>query len=260
MSDLGDFQDAFCAALEGRGDRLAPWLGGADEAPGLSVYRNTVVKGSVDALAATYETVAQLVGEAWFRAAAVAYVRDRPPTRPSLMDYGDDFADWLAAFPPAQDMRYLADVARLDRLWMDAYFAPDADPLPATALANLGPDDLARQTARLHPSARLAVFGRNIVSLWLAHRTDRGLEGFELSDEGERALVFRPALDVDVRRLEPAAFAFLDACREGACLLEAGERALTLDPAADLALIVAWAIEAGVFSALDPIDGKETPR
>ena len=79
MSELLAFQDAFVAALAGDGARLSPWLVSSDaDAPGLAVYRNTIAKGCVDALAANFPTVQSMVGEDWFRAAAAlfAYLGD----------------------------------------------------------------------------------------------------------------------------------------------------------------------------------------
>lgn len=254
MPELSAFQEAFCAALEGRSGTLAPWLPADPEPPGLSVYRNTVVKGSVDALAATHETVVRLVGEDWFRAAAIAYVRASPPTQPSLLAYGCDFAEWLAAFPPAQDAPYLAGIAGLDRLWQDAYFAAEAEPLGPEAFAGLTEADLARLSARLHPSVGLAAFDQNLVSLWLAHHgSDEALEGFELIDAPEQALVVRRGLEVEVRRIDGAAHAFLAACAAGESLTAAAERALAADPAADFPQIIGLTLAAGAFRALEPV-------
>lgn len=251
MPELSAFEDAFCTALHGQSAALAAWLPPDGEAPGLSVYRNTVVKGAVDALAATYRTVEQLVGEDWFRAGAVAYATAQPPVRASLLDYGRDFPDWLASLPPAQDTPYLAPVAQLDWLWQEAYFAPDASPLAPEGLAELGASDLGSIGVRLHPSARLAAFDQNIASLWLAHQPAlASLEGFELVDEVERVLIVRPALQVDVRRLDGATFAFLASCDAGESLQAAAERALAADPAADFPQIIVTGLNAGVFAAL----------
>jgi hypothetical protein len=253
MPELTAFEDAFCAALAGQPMALALWRPPHGEAPGLSVYRNTVAKGSVDALAATYRTVVQLVGEDWFRGAAVAYVTARPPTKPSLLDYGADFPDWLEEFPPAQDTPYLARVAHIDHLWREAYFAPDAAPLAADAFAALEASEFGSLHIRLHPSARLAAFDQNIVSLWLAHQAPTpALDGFELVDTPERVLIVRPALEVDARILDGAAFAFLASCAAGDSLQAAAERALATDPRADFPRIIATGLEAGVFAALAP--------
>lgn len=251
MPDLSTFQDDFCAALEGQPHRLRSWLGDDREPAGLSVYQNTVVKGCVDALAGIYGTVLQLVGEDWFRAASIEYVRGHPPAGPSLLDYGAAFPHWLSEFPPAEDAPYLAKVARLEWLCNEAYFAADAESLSAKAFGGLGERDLARHAAKLHPSARLASFDQNIVGLWLAHRPPGdGLEDFQLVETTDQALVIRRDFEIEVRPLGDGAYGFLTACSEGASLLEAAERAFVADASADLPRIIADAFELGAFSAL----------
>ena len=113
MSELETFQDAFMAALDARtAAPIAGWLPGGDgggeaEPAGLAVYRNTIAKGCVDALAANFPTVARLVGDDWFQAAAALFARDTPPASAALLAYGEAFADWLEHFPPAGDLPYL---------------------------------------------------------------------------------------------------------------------------------------------------------
>ena len=81
-SDLGQFQNAFVEALRTRTTApIAAWLPeGEVEPAGLAVYRNTVAKGCVDALAANFPTVASLVGDEWFRAAPALSAAEHPPT------------------------------------------------------------------------------------------------------------------------------------------------------------------------------------
>ena len=109
MSELQRFQDAFVAALAQRSVApIAGWLPeGEDQPAGLAVYRNTIAKGCVDALAANFPTVASLVGDDWFRAAAALFARERPPAGAALLAYGEAFPDWLERFPPADDLPYL---------------------------------------------------------------------------------------------------------------------------------------------------------
>lgn len=255
MLELSAFQNAFCSALKGKSAKLAAWGLSNGEAPGLSVYRNSVAKASADALAATYRTVEQLVGEDWFRAAAVVYATDHPPVHPSLLDYGGSFPEWLASFPPAQDTPYLAQVAEIDKLWLEAYFAPDAEPLAPAAFSRLRPSELGRLSARLVPSARLAAFDQNIVSLWLAHHDlAASPDGFELTDAPERMLIARPFMEVEVWLLDAAGYAFFGSCAAGDSLLTAVDRMLATNPTADLAWIIATALEAGVFTALAPVE------
>ena len=57
---LSTFQDGFSAALLGP-PADAPWLSALESQPGFAVYRNTVLKGCIDALQANYPTVCQLL-------------------------------------------------------------------------------------------------------------------------------------------------------------------------------------------------------
>lgn len=248
------FHEAFAAALAGDDAALAPWWGDAERgAAGLAVYRNTVARGCIDALAALYPTVAGAVGEAWFTAAAGRYAREHPPVKPSLLDYGEGFAGWLADFPPAAALPYLADLARLDRMWTEAHVAADAVPLDAAAFAALGATDYGRLRATLHPSARIAWFGDGAPSLWRALRDPtRGDGELELGEAAEGVLVVRPALEVESRVLGVAGFVLLAACRDGKALGEAAAAALAVEPETDLAAVFAGLITAGAFAALEP--------
>ncbi|MFZ0267659.1 putative DNA-binding domain-containing protein [Caulobacter sp.] len=251
MSELGQFQDAFATALAQRTSApITAWLpDGEAEAAGLAVYRNTIAKGCVDALAANFPTVASLVGDDWFRAAAAQFAREHPPTGAALLAYGEAFADWLERFPPAGDLPYLPAMARLDRMWTTALFAPEAEPLRAEAFA-LAPDVLAAARPRLHPSLAFARFDSGLPGLWLAAREPEPGE-IELIDDPQAVLIVRPGDAVHCRLLDPAGFAFLAAARDGASLGEAITAAGEAAPTADLATLFAALIADGVFSGLD---------
>ena len=65
------------------------------------------------------------------------HVRATPPTSPLLFEYGRDFPDFIERYEYAQSMPWLADVARIERAWLDAYHAADAEPLAPQALASI---------------------------------------------------------------------------------------------------------------------------
>ena len=115
---LSDFQDGLASALlPPPGASVPPpaWLDALLAQPGFAVYRNTVVKGCIDALQANYPAVHALVGSDWLRATAHAFVHEHPPTDGRLMGYGAGFAEFLEGFGPAANLPYLGAVARLDR-------------------------------------------------------------------------------------------------------------------------------------------------
>jgi hypothetical protein len=248
---LATFQDAFAAAL------LAPapasGLPGISSQPGFAVYRNTVMKGCIDALQANYPAVARLVGEEWFRAAAAVYARASLPRHPSLLDYGGGFAEFLAGFAPAAELPYLADVARLDRFWTEAHTARDEEPISAAAVASLSRDELARTALRPHASARWAWFGEQpAYTIWQLNHVapdEAAATGTPLEWRGEGALILRPHASVQHIELDAAGCAFLDACAKGSDLATAALEALAREPRADLAQLMQRLLEAGAFGS-----------
>jgi hypothetical protein len=258
-SALATFQDAFARALLAADPAAdaAAGIGALAAQPGFAVYRNTVMKGCIDALQANYPAVARLVGEEWFRAAAAVFVREALPAQPTLLDYGAGFAEFLSSFAPAAELPYLADVARLDRRWSEAHIAADAPLLDAAALAALAPEAMSHRRLRLHPAARwlwrdeLPVF-----SIWSRNRAGDADLG-DLAWHGEGALLTRPRDEVLHGPLCAAGAAFLDACARGEVLRDAVTAALDTDGQADLAVLTDQLLQAGAFSALEPIDHEE---
>ena len=84
----------------------------------MTVYRNTVMRGWIDALAANYPTILKLVGNEWFEAAASEFCRRHHSNTPVLAELGASFPSFIAEFPPAFDLPYLSEVANIDRNWM----------------------------------------------------------------------------------------------------------------------------------------------
>ncbi len=82
---MNTFQQSFAQALlhPGAADPAAVAMAAVLQQPAFSVYRNTVLKGCIDALEANYPTVARLVGSEWFRsvAALVAVAGDITSSR-----------------------------------------------------------------------------------------------------------------------------------------------------------------------------------
>src|ERR1700740_665259 len=120
-----------------------------------NVYRNNVTVSLIDALAAGYPAVQRIPGVDFFRARARFPVGATPLTSRLLFEYGRDFPAFIAAYDYAQGMPWLADVARIERAWLDAYHAADAPPLPAAALAQVPADRLGDTIFRAPPTTRI---------------------------------------------------------------------------------------------------------
>jgi Putative DNA-binding domain len=262
-SQLRAFQDGFAAALmapagpAGGASDIPPEIARLVAQPGFAVYRNTVQKGCIDALQANFPAVSRLVGDEWFRAAAGVYARAHLPRQPSLLDYGTDFADFLATFEPAAQLPYLAGVARLDRFWIEAHVARNEIPVAAAAVAQFAAGELARVVLHPHAAARWAWFDdAPIFSIWGRNRTadsvvsDAASLAPALAWAAEGMLITRPRGAVLWTPLEKPGCAFLDACAAGGTLAAAATAALDADPQADLAALLAHMLDAGAFGRL----------
>jgi Putative DNA-binding domain len=104
-----------------------------------NVYRNNVTVSLINALAAAFPATLRITGVDFFRAMARFYVRATPPTSPLLFEYGQDFPDFIERYEYAQSVPWLADVARIERAWLDAYHAADVQPLRPHELAAIPP-------------------------------------------------------------------------------------------------------------------------
>jgi hypothetical protein len=213
----------------------------ADDADGgdcLAIYRNSVCANYRKALGATYRVVSQLVGEPFFHAAVDAYVRATPSTGGDLNVYGESFAEFLAAYPHAEDLPYLPDVARLEWAIDEASRAADADGTPEAILDALATIPDQRITAlgfALDPSCRLLASPYPVLRIWQVHQP-----GFA----GDMAVAFDAATDhllarreagvVVVLRLTPGDFALLQALAGGEDLAAALDAAVAAEPAFDL--------------------------
>ena len=227
--------------------------------PGFAVYRNTVMKGCIDALQANFPTIERLVGEEWLRAAAGVFARGQLPSQPSLLLYGEAFPSFLAAFEPAREIPYLADVARVDRLWTEAHVAADAPVLDAATLAALPPSAMSSSALRLHPAARWAWSDDwPIHTLWSRNRPDDADPGASMEWTGEGVLVTRPLGPVRVEAFARGGVALLDACAAGASIEGAVQCALEAQPDVDFTALVQQLLQAGAFSGLQPIATKES--
>lgn len=200
------------------------------------IYRNNVLSSLLDALADTFPVTRQLVGNDFFRAMAMPYVRSTPPRMPVLAYYGDSFPKFIAHFEPARPVPYLADLAALEWARTKAYHAADVTALSheAVVAALSSGDDAVKIIVTCHPSVSVTNSPYAVMSLWAAHQSERSIKDVAVN-VAESAIVLREELDVLVVRLRPNSAIFVSALLEGIDLESAA--ALAHDTAYDFNLV-----------------------
>lgn len=211
---------AFAAALLAPDLPLPPGLidpEGRAAPKRFAVYRNNVVVSLTKALEEGFPAVRRLVGDEFFAAMAGEFLRAHPPRSPMLMLYGDEFADFLAGFPPVARLGYLPDVARLEMALRHSYHAADAPAVAPEALAALGLEALMGRAVRLAPALRVLMSDWPVVSIWRAQMQD----GPPPAMRAEAALILRPGFDPAPHVLPASGPAVIRALTGGQTLAEA---------------------------------------
>lgn len=206
-----------------------------------AVYRNNVVTSLVDVLSGTFPVVEQLVGAAFFCAMAREFVTRHPPTLPVMALYGEPFSDFIAAFPPAGSVPYLADMARLEYAIQTSRHSADSLPISTDRLAHLVDDQAALAHTGLQLAAAVRVLTSNfaVASIWHAHQdnTQTRLSQINLN-QPETVMLSRPALDVELHIIDAGAAQFISNLSQAIPLAQSTETAVPFDPAAVLQLLV----------------------
>src|SRR5258706_8959829 len=116
MPGLADIQAAVRDALV-RGDRsaAAPMLsGGARPEHRLAFPQRHYAASLTGALLDRFRATVWLVGSELVTDAAASFIREQPPSKPCIAEYGESFPQHLGARPAAAALPYLSQFAELE--------------------------------------------------------------------------------------------------------------------------------------------------
>ncbi|SIQ60021.1 hypothetical protein SAMN05880590_105334 [Rhizobium sp. RU35A] len=252
-----DSQNAFASALLHPDQPLPHGIttarGTADPLR-FAIYRNNVHVSLTMALAQRFPVTQRLVGSDFFTGMARVYAADHKPASPLMMHYGDDFPTFIAAFPPAASVAYLADVARIEVAWSEAYHAADGPPVEIAQLAAIAPERIADLVVIPHFSTRLVRSDFPVGSIWSAHQGETVMPVCEW--RAEAVLIVRPEMQVEIRILPEGDGEFLACLLGGATLGEAAEAAFAVAADFDFGSALTGLTMLGAFSAFEPSEGE----
>lgn len=219
----------------------------AEAARRFAVHRNNVTASLTRALAARFPVVEALVGAAFFAAMARDFIDADPPDSPLLFRYGARMPAFIARFPPAAALPWLACVARIEVARGEAFHAADAAPVaPARLAAAAAAGGDIRLT--LHPSLRLLWSPHPAAAIWAAHQPGGDLR---VTAAGPQAVLIgrRPDFAVATEPLDPADHALAAALAAHGSLARAAAAA---PPGHDPAPLLARLIGHGLVTDARP--------
>jgi hypothetical protein len=239
MRELAALQALFGAGLDASApsrDTLQLFHGEPEQAGRrFGIYRGNAAANGAKAMAATFPVVKKIVGAEFFAGLTREYQSRHPSQHGDLNEYGQAFAGFLAVFPPASEIPYLADVARLEWLVHRAHYAADPGPFDPARLASISPEQQLRLRPCLHPACGILHSAYPLSRIWQVHQDSfDGEFTVDFSQAPSYALVYRRHFRVDVAQVGDAAAAFLAASLAGATLEIALSAAQAHDASFDL--------------------------
>jgi len=232
---------------------------GLDPAARVGIYRHHAFATLGDALRTTFPVVCRLLDKRFFAYAAHEYLREHPPHSRCLVEYGADFADFLARFAPCQRLPYLADVARFEWALNIASTVRKATSLQAETLAAVPPGEAAYIAFRLQPSLSYFASPWPIDTIWQANQEGE-VPPIDLASGGASLEIRRAGEAVVWRRLDPGTFAFRTALADGLVLAAAMSAATLRDPAFDLTVALRHVFSEGLAVGFVISPKQEIPR
>ena len=207
---------------------------GLSAARRLQVYRNNVLASLTDVLEAIHPVVAKLVGDGFFQYAAHEFIHRNPSRSGDLHDFGSTFSGFLQEFPPAQQLPYLGDVARLEWLYHEVYHAAEQAPLDFEALARVPPDRYEDLCFDLHPAVRLLHSPYPLLRIWQTNQDDYDGDQQVSLDAGATRLLIVRREEVEFHELPQGEFVLLEHLATGDRLATAAAAAAATDDGFDL--------------------------
>ncbi len=209
----------------------------------LDVYADMYFYRIRDCLKEDFTAVRAVIGDDAFHNLITDYLIAHPPTHFSLRYAGQQLPAFVRGHALAARWPYLPDLAALEWAILDAFDAPDAEPLDAAALASVPQERWPELRLQLTPSLRLLRLD------WPVHEVWKQAQGDEQPEEPQPAptalRVWRQDLRVFHRPMDATEDAALRAVNDGAPFADVCERIVACESEAHgadraLALLGEW--------------------
>ena len=223
----------------------------------LEIYRHNVFANLRGALRDVFPVVQRIVGEAFFQHAADSFIRRTPSTSGDLNQFGREWPAFLAAYPHAQELPYLADVARLEWAWHECFHAADAALIDINRLATIDPADHGALVFVLHPALRLLSSPYPLLQIWRINQPEYWGEMDVDWDQADEYLLVRRdvneggTMGVAIQAVSTSASRFLRALQERYTLETAATLALEADAEFNLQAFLLESVQSGIITSFE---------
>lgn len=254
---LSDFQALFQARiLAGSGAEDAPLLAtlrdsdkGAAREELLQVYQSGYRLRLEGFLYEDHPGLQELIGDEAFEALARDYVEANPPTNRNARWYTTGLPEYMQTHPRWREDSKALSMARFERAMVNAFDAPDAQPLPIQALADFPPEDSPRFVFAFHPSLVVLELAAGTLAAYAGPADDEeepvDAPDPDPADGVETVAIWRRHDETAYRELEPDEFLALTEARAGhafgdICQMAAFQRSGEIEPERLAQFLASW--------------------
>lgn len=146
---------------------------GTERARRLSIYYNAYRVRFRDSIETDHPVLGLYLGDELFDQMVSTYIDACPSRQTSLRHFCDPLPAFLARQKPFADYPVLADIARFERILMDAFDAADAPRADDTFVQTLRPEQWPELRLQFHPSVRCFETAWKCVEIWRALKAER---------------------------------------------------------------------------------------
>lgn len=140
----------------------------------VDIYRNNTLGTLKQTLADTYPVCEMLVGTRYFKQLSTAHVRQYPSIDRNLDHYGSEFSQTLQQLIQQREelkaLAYLADIAQLEWLLHQSYYAPNRRPFDFEQFSTLNEEQQTQIVFKLADDIRLMESPHSVYDIWISHQ------------------------------------------------------------------------------------------
>jgi hypothetical protein len=209
----------------------------------LDIYHSSITAAFDATLETLFPVCKQLVGEEYFLAMGRRFQQQAPSKSPDLNTFAAQFPEFIAAFPPAQALPYLADVAALEWAMQVINVGTDSeDQLDVQALALIPEMQLPSLRFRCRDNLQLLYSEYPVDAIWQAHQQAE-VPQVDIAAGPLHCVVWRQAYDCHITPVDRDTFEFLQGCKKQMQLEEIlALNAIDLERVLALCVSNAWLI------------------
>lgn len=185
----------------------------------IEIYRSSMIALLQKSLMQTYEACYKLVGEEFFIYLANEFIETQPSFSPDLNDYGGQFPTFLQQHPK-NSLLYLADMARFEWAYHQAFDAPNYQSLDVKKLQTLPDEDYDYVVFQLPPASTLLASPFPLIQIWEMNQAEAcGTKTLMLPENSQfYFFIWRKELEMRVEQLQEKQYKLLKLIQEGHAL------------------------------------------